>query len=237
MISVKALASSSKGNAYLLESRGRQLLVECGITIKDLLNKSTFSLSGLSGCLVSHEHGDHARCVKDLAKRAVNIYASRGTLEAVGLLDHHRANKLSPNVLSTLKDGWTVIPFNAVHDSADPLSFIIRDDNSTLLFVTDSAYCKYVMPWPVDIIMIEANFSDNILQKNVDLGFVDKDLASRIRRNHMSIERVVELLAANDLSRLKKIHLLHLSDWNSDETLFKKIISQHTGVPVIVEGA
>jgi hypothetical protein len=50
----------------------------------------------------------------------------------------------------------------------------------------------------------------------------------------MSIEGLKRLLWINDTTRLKGIHLLHLSDSNSDEKLFKEEIQKLTGKPVYV---
>lgn len=55
-----SLASSSKGNAYLVQSDGlAPLLIEAGIPIKQIREKlyaHGVSLSDLAGCLLSHEH-------------------------------------------------------------------------------------------------------------------------------------------------------------------------------------
>ena len=45
-----------------------------------------------------------------------------------------------------------------------------------------------------------------------------------------------DFLRANDLSRVKEIHLLHLSDRNSSANCFKKEIQSLTGKPVYVAG-
>ena len=47
---------------------------------------------------------------------------------------------------------------------------------------------------------------------------------------------VKEFLRANDLSKVEEIHLLHLSDGNSDEARFKREIQELTGRVVMVAG-
>ncbi|MFR4335674.1 MAG: MBL fold metallo-hydrolase [Lawsonibacter sp.] len=57
------LASSSHGNAYLVEDGTTCLLIECGVSWKKLQKLTGFGVSGIAGCLISHEHKDHAgRC-------------------------------------------------------------------------------------------------------------------------------------------------------------------------------
>ena len=52
------LASSSHGNAYLVEDGTTCLLIECGVSWKKLQKLTGFGVSGIAGCLISHEHKD-----------------------------------------------------------------------------------------------------------------------------------------------------------------------------------
>ena len=49
-----ALASSSAGNAYIVDDSETRILLECGISHRKLKQLSGFSLSQFSACLVSH---------------------------------------------------------------------------------------------------------------------------------------------------------------------------------------
>ena len=62
------LASSSHGNAYLLDDGKTCLLIECGVSYKKLQRLTGFGVSGIIGCLISHEHHDHAGCYEQLIK-------------------------------------------------------------------------------------------------------------------------------------------------------------------------
>ena len=77
------LASSSHGNAYLLEDGATQLLIECGVSFRKLQKLLQFSTANLSACLISHEHKDHAGCYSQLMERGVPIFTSLGTAEAL----------------------------------------------------------------------------------------------------------------------------------------------------------
>jgi hypothetical protein len=50
---IKTLASSSKGNCYII---GRELMIECGIPLKEIKRKGGFKVHEIQSCLVSHEH-------------------------------------------------------------------------------------------------------------------------------------------------------------------------------------
>lgn len=53
----KCLGTGSKGNAYaLVDSEGHILLLDCGISIKDIKIGIDFQVSKIVGCLVTHSH-------------------------------------------------------------------------------------------------------------------------------------------------------------------------------------
>lgn len=233
MISFTSIASSSAGNAYVLFDGRSRLLLECGLPWRKIQKRLDFQTSNLSGVLVTHEHLDHARGLKEAMAAGLDAYASAGTFEALGLGGHRRNDIKS---LKTFRIGsWGILPFDAVHDAAEPLGFLLGSPEGKALFLTDSAYCKYRFKGLTHI-FIECNNSIEIMRRNVADGSLDPALKHRLLCNHMSLERLIVMLKANDLRAVREIHLLHLSDENSDEDMFKREIMRHTGKPVIVAG-
>lgn len=239
MITIKTLGSSSAGNAYRLFSGGRALLLECGLPWKKIKQGLNFEMSDLDGCLVSHAHGDHCKAAGDLMKAGINLYATKEAFADMGVKSHfHRFVPIVQNRMFRIGGFWRVIPFVTQHDAPGSVGFVISNQSSadTTLFLTDTAYCRYNFPDRFTAIMIEANFSETILQHNVDAGLIDAARAKRVRENHMSIGRVLDFLKANDLSRCRAIHLIHLSDGNSNAEIFKRMVQEATGIPTFVEG-
>ena len=238
MITVEVLGSSSKGNCYRLLSGGRSLLLECGLPWKEIRKGLNFQTTALDGCLVTHHHKDHARSAADVMRAGVDLYATGAAFEAMAIPGgpHHRFKPLIYRHTVTVGEWWRVMAFEAHHDAPGTAGFWIEDkDGDKLVFLTDSAFSYYTFPG-TGVYMVEANFSEKILQRNVDDGLVDSYRARRVTENHMSIERVVVMFTEADLSQCRHIHLLHGSDGNSDSALFKKIVEETTGVPVTVEG-
>jgi phosphoribosyl 1,2-cyclic phosphodiesterase len=227
------IASSSKGNAYLLKSEGvAPLLIECGIPIKQLREKLSFGLSGLAGCLTSHEHMDHAKAVKDLLKAGVDCYMSKGTAEALGVEKHHRTNKLA-EYDTNLIGNWFVFSFPLVHDATEPCGFFILNGIERFLFVPDTEYVKDRFT-RATMIAIECNHLSDTLSENIQGGNIPATVGRRIRHSHASLETVKKFLLANDLTQCRQIWLIHLSDQNADEQRMKIEIQEITGVPVYV---
>ncbi len=77
--------------------------------------------------------------------------------------------------------------------------------------------------------MMEVNYVRETINKNDSLH---PDLRARIKENHMSLDTAINLLERSDLSRLKKIYVMHLSDANSDAEVIKYRLQELTGVAV-----
>ncbi|MBE0583078.1 MAG: MBL fold metallo-hydrolase [Desulfofustis sp.] len=227
------IATGSTGNCYLLSNGKSKLLLEAGIRFRHIREKTGFALSDIDGCLVTHSHGDHAKGIKELVRAGVNVYSAQETFDAMGATGHRcvpiEARK------QVMVGAWTVMPFETVHDTPGSLGFIIASGRYKLLFITDTAYIKPTVPGLTHMV-VEANFSEKIIRRRMADGELHPARVDRLRKTHMSIERLLELLAANDLSRVVWIRLVHLSNENSDEAMFRDMVQRATGKPVYIEG-
>ncbi|MDT3426107.1 phosphoribosyl 1,2-cyclic phosphodiesterase [Paenibacillus forsythiae] len=139
MIDIQCLGSSSAGNAYRITDGQTALLLEAGFPYKAIQRALQFHMSEIAGCLITHEHGDHSRAAADIMRAGIPVYTSRGTAEALKLSGH----RLRPvTALETFTVGsWTILPFGVEHDAAEPLGFLLADqDGDKLVFLTDSYY-------------------------------------------------------------------------------------------------
>lgn len=226
------IASSSDGCAYLLEFReGKRLLLDCGVQFKKIQKALNFKVSDLAGCLLSHAHGDHSKSVKDLLRIGVNIYASSETIKTLGTRTWNM--KAVESTVPFDCGPYKVTPFDAVHDCIGTLGFVIQSQTDRVLYLTDTAYCKHRFDGLTHI-YIECNHSLEIIRKNTESGDIQGNRFRRTISTHMSLERLIDMLNANDLSQVQEIHLLHLSDMNSDSAAFKEAVQRATGCPVYV---
>lgn len=220
-----AYASGSSGNLYAVDEAGADaILIECGLPYRQMREALFFNVSRLAGVLISHHHQDHSRAVRQIMRAGVDCYMSEDAWDALGV-SGHRAKVLKPLHLHPIED-WDVMPFDARHDAAGALGFlIIAPSGERLLYACDTACVKYRFR-DVSIIAIEANFSSEKLRT----GNIPAAAKRRIMRTHMSIERVLAFLKANDLSSVREIWLLHLSDSNSDADEFASAVAEATGI-------
>lgn len=206
--------SGSKGNFYqVVAENGKRLLIDPGVPWKKILQALAFDLTDIAGCLVTHEHKDHCKAVKQVMEAGIDIYASEYTLAAMDIGGKRRA-KILPHTYKKIGD-FEVLRFSLYHDAEEPIGFIIRNDNEYMLFVTDTSHIKYTFKCIFNIVAIECSYNADILQEKVDAGEINESLAKRLLESHMSSDECKRYLKEFcDLSRCTEIHLLHLSGNN-----------------------
>ena len=225
---IKILASGSSGNAYLIRDGHTRLLLDAGIPFKRIQIGCGFRTSTIDACLVTHRHGDHAAAIPKLLQRGIAVYSNA---DVAGL--HEGVQELTQRKeypIGTLR----ILPFMAEHDvPCYGYQVTSTETGEKLVYITDSAYVRYTFTGLTHI-MIEANYAQEIMIENVRDERVPLSLAARVMETHMSIETLLDLLRANDMSKVRQIYLLHLSDNNSDAEAFKRQVQQETGAEVYI---
>lgn len=227
MIEIQTLATGSTGNAYYVTDGVTPILIECGISFKQIQRKLNYQTTDIVACLVSHEHKDHCAGLSGVLGAGIRCYMSPGTKEAIGI-NHHRIKTVENKKQFTIGT-WTILPFDVQHDVAEPFGFLlVNDAGDKLLFATDTYYIKYKFQGLTHL-MIECNYCQSVLDVNEQTGRIHPSMRKRVMQSHFSMENVLEFLKANDLSKLQEIWLLHLSDTNSNEELIRNEVAKVTG--------
>ncbi len=230
---IKVMASGSTGNAYQVSDGKTSLLLDAGIPLKRIQEGLGYRVTEIAGCLVTHSHQDHSKAIKGLARLGVDIYTSRGTIDACGLAGH----RIKPvkSLQEVTVGSFKVLPFDVQHDAPEPLGFLITSmaTGEKLLYFTDTYYLKYRFNGLTHI-MAECNYDLDTMRQSVDDGNVPEFVAKRIIKSHMSLEHLIDMLRANDLSRVRQIYLLHMSKNNSNDTKYRESIQRLTGAEVYI---
>ncbi len=217
------ISSSSAGNCYILQDDSQALIIECGVKLSQIKKALGFNLSKVSGCIVSHRHGDHSKSVEELMDNGVDVYA----LQDVHKTRHHRAKIIKADTGYSVAN-FKVFAFGVSHD-VPCLGFIItHPDTGSILFLTDTFTCDYTFSG-LSHILIECNYADDILEQNINSGSVPGIMRKRLLFSHMELKTTKQLLQAHDLTGVNTITLIHLSSQNSDQNRFIKEITQATG--------
>lgn len=229
---LKVIGSSSKGNCYILENETEALIIECGVRIADIKRSLEFNIGKVVGCLLTHEHGDHAFSIKDILSSGLKVYSTPGTFKALNI-KHHNAYPIEEKKIFKV-GGFSVMAFDVKHDVAQPVGFLINhEETGNILFVTDTYYLPYTFK-NLNQIIIEANYSFEIVRCRIESGSINEKVGDRVLTSHMSIDSCKEVLLANDLKQVQNIVLIHLSEGNSNAEQFHKEITSATGKKVHV---
>lgn len=215
---MRCCGSSSAGNSYaLISNSGEILAIEAGVKFMDFKKMIDWKISDVAGCIVSHEHGDHARYIKDFMQSGIPVYTAFETQTALETITGERTTTIAPRRKRQI-GSFTVAPFNVPHDTEiECYGYLIEhEEMGKLLFLTDLEYCKYDFSgMKVEHIMVEANYSMDLVNRN------EPNYEHRLR-GHMSLPTALDFISTNDNPALRNVVLIHLSDKCGNPAVFQK---------------
>ena len=205
---LKIIGSSSQGNCYILQpTAGKALILEAGRPIEELGKALKYKWDNVAGVLITHEHGDHAGHVRAFQSRGLEIYATKGTAEALVNCDVFLIDEAPQFQLGDFKIRW----FKTVHDAASPCGYLIaHPEMGKLLFITDSAEIPYKFKG-VNHLLLEANYDD----RHPNFNDLSKSYIERVRLSHLSIKQACDFIGSNEHDKLATITLCHVSSRNA----------------------
>ena len=101
------------------------------------------------------------------------------------------------------------------------------------MYATDTYYLRYTFP-ALDYLMVECNYDNTTLMDNLNAGRIPQVYGHRVLKSHMGLDTLLQMLGAANLTKIKRIYLLHLSDANANEALIKQRIQEATGAVVTI---
>lgn len=218
-----ALASGSKGNCLYIEGSSSSLLVDAGLSKREILTRlrnAGGSADTLSAILVTHEHIDHIASVEALARHlSIPVYSTGGTL--LDLLDSRpvrrnpiRAVRVDYGERFTIGD-FAVEAFEVSHDAREPCGFSIREGDLTIGCCTDTGMVTpRMMEYFArsDALVLESNHCPEMLKNGPYPEMLKRRIRSR--RGHLSNPDAAKCI--NELcTSVHTIMLAHLSEMNN----------------------
>jgi phosphoribosyl 1,2-cyclic phosphodiesterase len=222
---LKVLGSSSKGNCYLLVASDQVLIIEAGVKLIEVKKALAFRTDNIVGCLISHVHNDHSGYIKEYADAGITILTS-DTVRGSKILSKYdnRVKAIYPE-RGYFIGSYKIIPFEVQHD-VPTLGFLIsHPESGNILFATDTYMLEYTFSG-LNHILIEDNYSDEILENNIIYKGLNPMMRQRLLFSHLEHETCKTILRSLDLRQVRNIILLHLSDGNSNARLFVKEIAE-----------
>lgn len=231
MFEVTILASSSSGNATLVRSESATILVDAGLSARQLterLSQCHIYPSEIDAILITHEHSDHVKGLPQWCKQhKTPVFCNRHTSTLLReKMPLHQAWHLFETGSSFSLKGLSVQSFSIPHDAVDPVGFVLREKKFSFGFVTDLGYATRLVIdslQHLDGLLLESNYDEQLLQQDSKRPWAIKQrIASR--HGHLSNSAAAELFEQIFHEGLQYVALGHLSsDCNREELALKAI--------------
>ena len=225
------LASGSRGNATLIEADGCRLLIDAGLSAREIdrrLREIDLCADDLDALLITHEHHDHVSGIGPLARRHhLPVYIVPETAAAITRLGSIADLRyFSAGARFTLGN-LEISSFSTTHDAADPVGFVIDSAEGRIGYATDLGLSTRLVADCLKrsrILVLESNHDEQMLRD----GPYPWPLKQRIqgRLGHLSNRAAADLLQQLAWDGLEAIFLAHLSDENNHPELAQQEISR-----------
>ncbi len=241
-----SLASGSKGNCLYLETGETRLLVDAGLSLRELTARLlTIGVAPetINAVLVTHEHLDHIRSAGSFARRyQVPVLVSYATRQAA-------ASYLKKAPLLEFETGYAfafrdcmVDPFPVTHDCCDPVGFLVESSEGRFGSATDLGVVTRLVRDKLQgcrALNLEANHDPEMLLNGPYPWHLKQRIKSR--HGHLSNQESLELLHDLAHDSLDALVMAHLSEVNNHpdkvvETTASFLNDQNRCAPQIVIG-
>jgi phosphoribosyl 1,2-cyclic phosphodiesterase len=228
-----SLGSGSRGNATLVAAGTTLVMVDCGFSCRETERRMArfgCSPADLSALLVTHEHGDHIRGVRLLARKYdLPVWLTRGTRQAMRDDDVPAMHHFDGHSNISIGD-LQVHPFTVPHDAREPCQFIFGDGNHRFGVLTDTGrMTPHIIECldACDALLLECNHDADLLRGGPYSAALKQRVGGLL--GHLSNAQAGEMLSRLDTSRLQHLVAAHLSDKNNRPELARQALATALG--------
>ena len=237
---ITALGSGSTGNAVLISSGRTNVLVDAGLSAREILKRLAemgVAADDLDGILITHEHADHIAGLRVLlASVECPVYISGPTQDAYYSTRAGKDGEGESTKRRAALRGQTVEiestrefrigdidfePFSVPHDAVDNFGFVAKKDGVKIATLMDFGHISDLVKEKIqgcDAIIVESNHSRDMLRA---CSVYTWDLKQRIMSTtgHLSNEDLSDWLTNDFDGKARYIVLAHISQRANDPHL------------------
>lgn len=218
MVRLTILGSGSAGNCTLVESPTTRLLIDAGLSgrqIQERLAKVGRTLEEIDGILLTHEHSDHTAGLMRLCQKyTIALYSNSLTADCLRpkLAKWETWKLFNTGDRFSIGD-WEIESFPVPHDAYDPVGFILHCQQICLGILTDLGYATRLVLERIrncHALLLEANHDVNLLQNDTRRPWSVKQRIFS-RHGHLSNAGAAQVIREAAPKQLKYLYLGHLS--------------------------
>ena len=226
------LVSGSSGNSIFISHNGTNILVDCGVSGRQLqqsLSQINVSSSDIDFILVTHEHTDHAKGVGVMSRRfGIPVVASRGTWNGmrscVGSIAAENMIAFDENSQMDI-GGIGVTPFDIPHDAAQPTGYKFDLGAKKIAVATDIGHITPDVERALkgcETVVLEANYDEDMLEHGPYPYYLKRRIGGK--HGHLCNNDAGSMAASLVRNGTHTIILGHLSkENNSEEVAFSTV--------------
>lgn len=234
------LASGSKGNCFYLEYEKEKILIDLGLSFKQIklkLSQIDVNIEELTAVFITHEHADHVMGLRTFSNQInCDFYLTQGTFDNLKGNAHETLSKKQFKIIKEFDEinvgnaKYFVIPIH--HDAKEPVGFKITYNEKSLVYITDTGYIDislYNKIKNANVYILESNYDPAILYSSNRTLYLKKRVAGDL--GHMSNEdSAINLTYLLGESTSLVIHA-HISlECNTEESIvetFRRILFEY----------
>lgn len=229
-----SLNSGSNGNCYYIGNENEAVLIDVGISCKELekrMYRSGLDIKKVKAIFISHEHSDHIKGLSVFSRKYnLPVYITTNTLTNSKLvLDSN--NVFSFGHLEIIRVGnLKILAFSKHHDAADPYSFTIEYNDTRVGVFTDiGAVCDRLITQfkNCHAAFLEANYDIEMLENGRYPYYLKRRIQSG--KGHLSNIEALNLFVRHKPDYMSHLLLSHLSKDNNCPELVEKLFKAAAG--------
>lgn len=210
------LASGSKGNAAVVEGPKASVLIDCGLSRRELLRRANevgCDMDRVAAVLLTHEHSDHTAGLTVFCNHFEGeLFTTAGTAASRPYL-----SQLPFTLVEDFDEfevaGMCVRTFPTSHDVSDPMGFRFETAHDVLGYCTDTGHLTSEAVdalTDVRVLAIESNHDEQMLRTGPYPAYLKaRILGDSGHLSNMQTATALRTLVGDDTETIVAMHLSH----------------------------
>lgn len=234
MLKLKVIGSSSSGNSYaLVDSSGKILLLDLGMSVKEIKRGIDYRISDVVGAVVTHSHLDHSKSVKDFEDMGIPVF--KPYVKALKKCEKRTFGEFeitSFPLLDKNMEKWQHTNSKTDEELGEECPcygfYINHADMGKMVYITDTKCVSWdFSKIKLNHILISSNYDERCLS--------DNEKREHVLKGHLSIQYVCEkFIEPNKSNALRNVILCHLSKENIEPIEAQAEVEKVANCPVYV---